>query len=133
MKVICKCMVCLAPEVKDTGNQLLEIPPDTKIEGGMPVMGFTMCPNHHLLYMNGYVAIIETESEQVENSKCSVKDTPRTGRYAHIHASALDAQAYQNLVKPDGTLYPMVYVGKQKFAEVEAMYERLSLDDNQLN
>lgn len=133
MKVICKCMVCLTPEVKDTGNQLIEIPPDTEIIDGMPVMGFTMCPQHQLLYMNGYVAIIESDHDQAGDSKCSVKNTPRTGRYAHIHASALNAETYRNALDANGNLYPMIYVGKQKFAEVEAMYERLSLDDSQLN
>ena len=126
-------MVCLAPEVKDTGNQLIEISPDTEVIEGMPVVGFTMCAQHQLLYMNGYVAIIESDHDQVGDSKCSVRSTPRTGRYAHIHASVLNAEAYRNALDSNGNLYPMIYVGKQKFAEVEAMYERLSIDDSQLN
>lgn len=133
MKVLCKCMVCLTPEVKDTGNQLIEITPDTEVIEGMPVVGFTMCAQHQLLYMNGFVAIIESDHDQVGDSKCSVKNTPRTGRYTHIHASALNDETYHNALDSNGNLYPMIYIGKQKFDEVVAMYERLSLDDSQLN
>lgn len=133
MKVLAKCLVCEKLEERDTGKSLFQLPPNTELKDGMPIVGHTMCNQHQTLYNNGYVAVVETEDDQVNTSSVKVSTANRTGRYAHIHMSALDPDAYKSIIQPNGQPAPLMFVGKETFALVEAMYERLGIDDQQLN
>lgn len=133
MKVLAKCLVCEKLEERDTGKSLFQLPPNTELKDGMPIVGHTMCDQHQTLYANGYVAVVETEDDQVNSSRVKVSSAVRTGRYALIHTSILDSDTYKTTIQPDGQLSPLIFVGKETFAQVEAMYERLGIDDKQLN
>jgi hypothetical protein len=96
------CPVC--GEVHKSGALLL----DRRMQNSLPetggaLTGYDLCPEHQKMWDDGFVALVEAEDNGMET--VGLEDADRTGRIAHVKATAWER--IFNMPPPDG---PMAFV-----------------------
>jgi hypothetical protein len=115
------CQVCM--ESYDTGALLI----DRRLRASLErttTTGFGLCPDHQLLYDQGFIALVVFDPERSGNPTSGQLVKPsaayRLGSFAHLKREVF-AQVFNVPVDPK---LPLVFVDQEVIARLEAMAKK---------